>query len=463
MAGAIWAKGSEQRPWERFFGGQKPEVHVKPLEYTDLKNGIRVYFKENSFAPKATLKIFIKGGTYEEPDEKLGLTALWGNSLTYSGSQSHPRDELAGYLEMRATDFVFASGLERAAFSVSALSPYLLEDWQIIWDVLKNPRFAAEDVALIKEMKLQKIRRRNEKPSKMAYDGAKRVLWHDNLRSKMATIQTVSSISVDDLKNWHKVALSAGRISVLVSGDFDRGALLQAFESTLGSLSSGVKADSSRLEVKKVPQRPRHIYLQEKAIPQTTLVWRAPGIVHRSKDYYALKLYDFILGGSSFNSYLTGEIRTKRGWAYAVYSHYSSGAHTGDLTIFLQTQNQNATAAVQLMNELLASPEKFLTEEKLAAAKLSLANRFVFLFETPEKLAELQLSLSWDELPDDYLNTFLVEIDKVTLEDLYRIAKTYYHPDRFFLSAVGPVEALDPAKVKAAGYKKIEKIKLPVE
>ena len=460
----VFADNAEARPWQNFFSGNdRLSFHVDPLEYVTLKNGIRVYLKENPMVPKAAVEIFIEGGTFEESADTLGLTSLWGNSVTFSGSASYPREKLASYLESRAASFSFESSLERSSFSLHTLSPYLAEDWSVVWSVLQQPRFAPEDVALLQSMSVQQIRRRSEKPSSMAYHGASYILWRDNVRSRMATVATVTALTPEHMRQWHKKVLQAERISVLVSGDFDRERLIDAFEKSLGTLTKGETAPEALLEVKTAPAVERLLYLQEKNIPQTTLIWRAPGLEHRSKDYYALKLYDFILGGSSFNSYLTGEIRTKRGWAYAAYSHYSSGAYTGDLTIFIQTQNETALGVIRVMREILAHPENFLSEERLAAAKLSLENRFVFLFETPEKLAELQLSLGWDKLPPDYLNDFLGEINKVTLDDLYRIAKTWYHPDRFFISAVGPVEAFPVDELRAAGFDRIEKFELPIE
>jgi len=79
--------------------------------------------------------------------------------------------------------------------------------------------------------------------------------------------------------------------------------------------------------------------------------------------------------------------------------------------------------------------------------------------ETPETLARLQLSLKWDNLPDDYLTHYLENIQKVTSNDLRRVARKYYSPESFFASIVGPKDVINDSESEKKNIsKRIRKI-----
>lgn len=94
-------------------------------------------------------------------------------------------------------------------------------------------------------------------------------------------------------------------------------------------------------------------------------------------------MFDFLLGGDSFNSYLTQKIRTEKGWAYSAYSTFETD-NFGSVMVFTQTANANLPDVwIVAMDDILAKPEAFVSTDKINQAKLSLKNKFVFLFENP--------------------------------------------------------------------------------
>ncbi len=445
MVSAESAHNGGERPWKRFFSQEELQITIDPLERMVLNNGIPVYLKQNRMLPKVTVTFFLEGGVFEEAEGEEGLTALWGSTLAYSGSENLPARELATYMEKRASSFYFDSGLERSSFTLSSLSHFFYDDLLAVFDVMMNPLLADADYQLMRNQSLQGIKRRTERPGAMAYLGAKLIFWEGDVRSRIPTTSSLESMERDTLVEKHSSMMRASRFSILIVGDFLVDELMDHLNETFGSLEASQEGmpDVSLLEGEPLERDSRLLVHMAKDIPQTTVLWRAPGVPHASPDYYALKVFDFILGGDSFNSTLTAQIRTRRGWAYSVYSHYSAGKYGGDLSIFLQTKNDSAADAVAEVERILSNPDEFLTEERLSEAVMAIKNKYVFLYETPEKLASLQLALQWDGLPDDYLEHFLEHIDQVSLDDLKRIARQYYAPEKFFLTVVGPDQVAD--------------------
>ena len=434
-------QGPNERPWKPYMKGEPIQFKIPPLEEITLSNGIHVFYRENKLLPKVSLTLIFDGGTFEEQPENAGITSLWGESIVVSGSEKYPRDKLAAYLEQHGSGFQFNSSLERSTFSLSSLSSFFMEDLSVVFSVLLSPRFDAPDVQLLKNQTIEGIKKRGEKPGKSAYLAAQLIEWKGKLRSNIVTYDSIKKTTREDLAKWHKKMVASNRLSILITGDFDKEQLSTWLEAELPKLAPGkspLNLDKLAVDPDTRGKQKHPAYLLKKNIPQTSILFRAPGINHSHPDYYALKLFDLILGGNSFNSHLTQVIRTKNGWAYSVYSHYSSGAYTGNITLFMQTANKNVPNVISTVRDILNNPDSFLTEMALAEAKSSLRNRYVFLAETPEKLAALQLSLMWEGLSTTYLDDFLQHIDQVSLKDLKRIAKKYYDFDRFFITMVGP-------------------------
>jgi predicted Zn-dependent peptidase len=55
---------------------------------------------------------------------------------------------------------------------------------------------------------------------------------------------------------------------------------------------------------------------------------------------------------------------------------------------------------------------------------------------------KLYLQLKWDGLPENYLNDYAVNLDKVTEADVLRLAKQYYKPENFSILLCGPAGSL---------------------
>jgi zinc protease len=80
-------------------------------------------------------------------------------------------------------------------------------------------------------------------------------------------------------------------------------------------------------------------------------------------NYYTLRLFDFLLGGDSFNSYLTQKIRTEKGWAYSAYSSFETDDFTGSIMLFTQTANMNLPEVIAAIDDILAKPEDFISKD----------------------------------------------------------------------------------------------------
>ncbi len=440
--GAVFAaspRATGDRPWQHYVRDEMPAAKIPQIEKFNLKNGVQVYFLKADHVPLVHMQVYLDGGAFEVPNEKLGVHSLWGETVVFSGSQELDREKLSQYLEGRASTFSFGAGAERSAFTLTSMSHYFVRDVETTFGILQKPRFADDDFNLLKKRVLQEFARRDENPAKWAALGSTKMFWGGTVRGRYATIRTVNGVKRNDIVEWHNRMWRGERVSIAVTGSIEPVQLKSALEKTFGNLAVDAKAKPNldALHVKPTAE-PNALKILPKDIPQTTVIYKAPGMKHGDADYYTLRLFDFLLGGDSFNSYLTQKIRTEKGWAYSAYSSFETDDFTGSIMLFTQTANMNLPEVIAAIDDILAKPEDFISKDKITQAKRSLKNKFVFLFENPVQYMKLYLQLKWDGLPENYLNDYAVNLDKVTEADVLRLAKRYYKPENFSILLCGP-------------------------
>ena len=433
------------RPWVKFLNkGGSLKVDYPNIKSTTLSNGVEIHYLKNDLLPKSYLQIIIEGGHIEETKEKIGLTSFWGDSLVYSGSSKYTQEILSTQLEDHASNFNFSNHSGFCSFNFSALSNFFEEDLKKILQVINHPRFQPKDIELIRKQKIQSKKKLKENSSSLARVGAHLVYWSSHPRGMVSTIKTLSSIQRQDIQNWHKKMWLPSRIKILLAGDIKLDSTLKILENNLLTRNnskniSGINFDSlMQVDPQILNSKVNITYHVHKEVPQSVIIWRAQGISHHSKEYFALKIFNFILGGDSFNSFLTQDIRARRGWAYSVYSTYHSDKYGGYISLVAQTRNANIQSLTKRVHEILNKPTMFINQEKIDLAKRSIRNKFVFLYQTPFQLLKNIMILKRHGLKKNYLSTFLDNIDKVTLNNVLDIAKKYYTSDKFFKIIVAP-------------------------
>jgi predicted Zn-dependent peptidase len=228
-----------------------------------------------------------------------------------------------------------------------------------------------------------------------------------------------------------------------VAGDFDRTTILAALDRLIGQVKP-----AGRLQLPEVPQvklqfAPAVLYAP-KQVNQSVIRLGHLGITKDDPDLYAIRVLDFILGGS-FTSRLMMEIRTNQGLAYNVGSHFDLGRRfTGSFTAETETRAEATAKTIGLMTSIIAGIRKEpVTEQELKLAKDSIINSFLFGFTTPASIVTQQARLEFYGYQSDYLDRYRERIAAVTREDILRAARKHLHPDAFKLVVVGDQKGFD--------------------
>jgi predicted Zn-dependent peptidase len=162
-----------------------------------------------------------------------------------------------------------------------------------------------------------------------------------------------------------------------------------------------------------------------------------------SSDRYPVHVLNVILGGG-MSSRLFQTIREEHGLAYAVYSGVNSYTDAGYLSVYAATSPEQMTDVISLSVEQF---DKFksepVSEAELQRAKDQLK---VSIMLSLESTSARMSNLARQEIffgRQFTLDEILERIDRVTADDVQRIAREIFRGDGLAITAIGQLESLD--------------------
>ena len=174
---------------------------------------------------------------------------------------------------------------------------------------------------------------------------------------------------------------------------------------------------------------------------QSNIVQGKPVLTRDDPDYFALYVGNHILGGSGFSLRLMQEIRENRGLSYSVYSFFVPMESNGPFEMALQTRNDQADEAAELLQQML---EEFIhqgpTADELNHAKKNITGSFPLKIDSNRKIVDYLAVIGFYDLSLNYLDGFNDRVMAVTLEDIKDAFSRRVDPQKMIRVIVGEQE-----------------------
>jgi zinc protease len=408
-------------PWKQI---PVPALHeFKPVEPTkvQLSNGVTLFLEEDHELPFISGFVRIRGGSRDVPPSKVGLTGLYGSTWRTSGTATASGDALDDILAAKAASIETSGGAAATSLSWSGFAT----DFDLLlkssMDLLLHPAFSQAKLDLAKRGTISGIMRRNDDASSIAQREAVEIAYgKDNPYGRHAEIETVSSVTLDDLKAWHAKTVTGANLIVGVIGDFDTATMEQKLRTAFETLPAGTK-------------------LAEKTdVDQSNIYMVGLGTREDNPDFYALSVMNEVFSGG-FGSRVVQQVRTKLGLAYDVGGSFGAAYdHPGLFAVGLGTKSSSTVPATKAtldeISKLRTVPP---TAAEMKRAKDDLLNSFIFRYDSPEKVLSEQVTLAVYGYPSDFLERYRAGVEKVTAEDVARVARKYVQPEKLAIVVVG--------------------------
>jgi zinc protease len=432
------APAQQVTPWNKIQAPPLPAFTPPQPTRIEFANGMVVFLQPDHELPLISAVARIRGGSISEPANKAGLMELYGDVWRTGGTKAKTGDQLDDFLEARAAKIETDNQSDSTSISLNCLKGDFDAVFDLYLDLLRNPGFRENKLQLAKQQLYTAIARRNDDVDSIAHRESLIIAYgKDNPYARVPEFATVAAVTRQDLLNWHQQFVYPNNVIFGISGDFDPHAMEAKLRQAFESWQKGPEAQ--RPEIKFSPPKPGYYLVRKTDVNQSTISMLDLGIERSNPDYYALTVMNEIFGGG-FSSRLFNDLRTTKGLAYSVGGGVGySWTHPGLTDFVMQTKSASTVEGIlgldgeidDLLNKNPATPEE------LKRAKDNILNSFIFQFDTPEKVLREKMAYEFYHYPLDFLEHYRTQVEKVTTDDVARVARKYVHKDSMAVLVVG--------------------------
>ncbi len=415
-----------------------------------------IFLQEDHELPLIEASARIRGGSRNEPANKVGLVELFGEVWRIGGTKTQTGDQLDDFLEARAAKVETGGGPDSTSISLSCLKGDFEDVFKAFVDVLQNPEFRAEKLDLAQKQADDAISRRNDEIGGIAArESTKLAYGADNPYAREPEYSTIAAITRQDLLDWHKTYVHPNHIVLGINGDFDAGAMEAKMRAAFESWPKG--SELPKDDIQYHPAKPGYYLIPKEDVNQSNIHMVALGTTRNNPDYYAISVFNEAFGGG-FSSRLFNDIRTKRGLAYEVGGGIGANfGHPGILQFVIGTKSQSTLESIQALDEDIDNLAKQrITDEEIKQAKDAILNAFIFRLDSPDKVLAERLTYEFYGYPENWLDKYATEIQKVTAADVNRVAAKYVHRDQLAVLVVGNTKEFDKPLASLGPVKNID-------
>ncbi len=439
--------------------GPNPVVKVPDFWKETFDNGIKVIGTESTEIPVVALQLTINGGHKMDAYDptKSGLASLTAAMMNES-TQNYTSEQLQEELRKIGSSISVSADDSRTTIYISSLKKNIDRTLELADEVLKRPAFKQEDFDRLKNQQLEGIKASQKDPSAIADQVYGRLLFgDDHIFSVPASgiEETVTKITVDDVKSFYSKYYSPSIAELVVVGDLSKAEVLPK----LDFLKKWEKKDVKLPELPAAkPVGKTVLYLVDKEnAPQSEI---RLGYVTNMKydvtgDYYKSYLMNFPLGGA-FNSRINLNLREDKGWTYGAFAYFNSDDEPGPYTMQAGVKAQATDSAVaEFMRELTEYREKGITDEELKFMRSSIGQRDARNYETPGQKANFLRRIVHYDLDKSFVEKQTKIVNTISKEEINALAKKNLQPDKINILVVGD-KASNLPKLQQLGYEIIE-------
>ena len=415
---------------------------ILPIQHWVTQRGARVYFVENHDLPILDVSVDFPAGAAFDTREKSGVANMTANMLRL-GAGGLDEDAIALKLADVGAQLGGRFDADRAGAGLRTLAAVKerAQALDILGRMLTQPEFPAKVLEREKARISDILKEADTKPDTIAARSFSRMLYptHPYGLRNAGEVETIAKITREDLLAFHRGHYVASRAVVAIVGDVTRdeaSAIAEALTVRLPAESG----DASELPPVTEPPKRDARWIQHPAT-QSHILMGAPGIRRDDPDYFPLYVGNYVLGGGGFQSRITMEVRQKRGLAYSAYSYFTPMLREGPFVLGMQTKNEQAREALDVMNKTLADfVAQGPTEKELAAAKKNIIGGFPLRIDSNRKIHEYLAVIGFYRLPLTYLDDFTKNIERVTAAQIKSAFQRRVHPERMMTVVVGHTE-----------------------
>ena len=404
-----------------------------------LGNGLRVLTAPMESAQSVTCAIMLAAGSRYETEDTNGI-AHFAEHMFFKGTERRPTArDISKEIDAIGGEFNAFTGKEYTGYYVKCAAESRDIALDVLVDMLRNSKFDAEEIDREKGVIIEEMNMYYDTPRDFISGVYEELLYGDqplgwDIIGRKETIRGATRDTFTSyVDHWYRPA----RMVLGVGGNLGDD-LLGRGEELLGDLTTADTGEPAPVQLSANGRSQVKVHTKQSDQAHICLGVHSYPLEH--PDRYILQVLSTVLGGG-MSSRLFTEVRERRGLAYYVYGLNHSYTDAG--TLYAQAGvdiNRIDDAVTTIATELRKIAEESVPQDELDKSKSFVKGRFVLQLETSHGLIMfgLRRAVLEGKTPDP--EEILAEIDKVTVEEVQRVARDVIEQRGLNLAVIGPFD-----------------------
>ncbi len=388
---------------------------------TRLANGTRVVTQHMPHVETVSLGVWVEVGARHESAAENGISHFLEH-MAFKGTTRRSARAIAEEIEQVGGELNAATGLESTAYFARVLKADVALAFDIIADILLDPKYTADELEREREVILQEIAATRDSPDEIAFDLLNDVAFPGQSlgRAILGTVDTVRNFSVADLRGFLGRHYHPSNLVIAAVGHVDHATVVRHAEMLFGGLSSPTEAPAVKFDRARYTGGARH---STKSFEQSHLLMGFEGPGYRDPGFFAAQVFSGLFGGG-MSSRLFQEVREHRGLCYSIYSGFWGLSDTGMFTIHAATGHAMLPELIDVVrSECIRAADSLPDAREVDRAKAQLKAGLLMSLESSgarvEQVAR-QTMLHNRVIPAEEL---VARVDAVTAADIRSFAE----------------------------------------
>jgi predicted Zn-dependent peptidase len=407
---------------------------------TRLDNGLHVVTAPMPGMYSVTASVIISVGSRHESDSEAGSAHLIEHML-FKGTEKRPTAEAISETIERVGGLLNASTDKDLTVYWAKVSKDKAElAIDLLSDMVLHSKFDRSEVEKERRVVIEELGMSIDSPQDWVHTLIDEQCWPGTPigRDVGGTRESVAALTRGGLVRFMRQHYRPDTTIVSLAGGISHDNGVELAARMFGDWNAGKAPAPSEIIPIEYPRLPPSLFYDERGTEQVNICLASRGIARTSPDRYAFELLTSILGGS-MSSRLFLEIRERRGLAYDIHSYGNTVADTGSLVTYAAVDPKHCTDVLrEVLRQMNLLRSGNVTAAELEKVKDNYKGRLLLGLEDTQSVAGwcgVQQALYGEiRQPEDVCD----DVDRVSLEDVQRIAAECFETEYLRLVALGP-------------------------
>jgi predicted Zn-dependent peptidase len=405
-----------------------------------LPNGLAVITEPMEHVRSVSVGIWLRSGSRREPAEINGISHFIEH-MVFKGTARRSAEDIAREVDSVGGMLDAFTAKEMVCFNARVLDEHLPKVFDVLADMVLEPKFADEDIAREQSVILEEIRMTQDNPEDLVHELFTQNFWnaHSLGRPILGTPETVSAFTRKALQEWFRTRYAPNHLVITAAGHLTHQQLVDMVSERFAKLTPSEDGHADA-----VPHAQPHVTLRTKhELEQVHICIGVPALPLTDRRRFASSILNNVLGGG-MSSRLFQNIRERQGLAYAIFSDVNSYRDVGVLSVYAGTSLETTEQLVRsVLDEFRRLKDEPLDAAELRRAKDHLKGSLLLSLEGTGSrmsgLARYHLYFGRHFTPEE----LIAMLESVTAEEVREVARGFFEPGRIAASVVGNLDGFE--------------------